>query len=61
MSRAWAAFARTGHPGHDEIPAWPAYDLETRATMWLDADCKVVNDPWREERLVWGDAPASIA
>jgi hypothetical protein len=28
--------------------------------MWLDAECRVINDPWREERLVWGDAPASI-
>jgi para-nitrobenzyl esterase len=60
MSRAWATFAKTGNPSHDEIPAWPAYDLETRATMWLDAECRVINDPWREERLVWGDAPASI-
>ena len=55
MSRAWAAFARTGNPSHDEIPAWPAYDAATRATMFLDAQCSVVNDPWREERLVWDE------
>lgn len=53
MSRAWAAFARTSNPSHDEIPKWPAYTLETRATMFLDAECKVVNDPYREERLLW--------
>jgi para-nitrobenzyl esterase len=53
MSRAWAAFARTSNPTHDEIPNWPAYTLETRATMFLDAECKVVNDPYREERLLW--------
>ncbi len=34
--------------------------------MFLDAECKVVNDPNREERLVWNDIPlasgnASIA
>ncbi|HTY63401.1 MAG TPA: carboxylesterase family protein [Acidobacteriota bacterium] len=53
MSRAWAAFARTGNPSHDEIPPWPAYTLDTRATMFLDAECRVVNDPYREERLLW--------
>ncbi|HZS10144.1 MAG TPA: carboxylesterase family protein [Blastocatellia bacterium] len=53
MSRAWAAFARTSNPTHDEIPNWPAYTLETRATMFLDAECRVVNDPCREERLLW--------
>ncbi len=53
MSRAWATFARTGNPSHDEIPAWPAYTLDRRATMFLDAECKVVDDPWREERLLW--------
>jgi para-nitrobenzyl esterase len=53
MSRAWASFARSGNPSHDEIPAWPAYTLDTRATMFLDAGCKVVNDPYRQERLLW--------
>jgi len=60
MSRAWATFARTGNPSHDEIPAWPAYDATTRATMFLDAQCTVVNDPWREERLVWGNGIGNI-
>lgn len=53
MSRAWASFARTGNPSHDEIPAWPAYTLDRRATMFLDARCTVVDDPYREERLLW--------
>ncbi len=53
MSRAWASFARSSNPDHDEIPHWPAYTLDTRATMFLDAKCKVVNDPYREERLLW--------
>lgn len=57
MSKAWATFARTGNPSHDEIPPWPAYTLDQRATMFLDAECKVVNDPNREERLVWNDIP----
>ena len=53
MSTAWAAFARTGDPSHPEIPPWPAYDLQRRATMRLDAECRVVDDPHREERLLW--------
>jgi para-nitrobenzyl esterase len=52
MSGAWASFARTGNPSHDEIPRWPAYTIEQRATMILDAECKVVNDPYSEERKV---------
>ena len=53
MSRAWAAFARTSNPSHDEIPEWPAYTLDRRATMILNAECRVIDDPYREERLVW--------
>jgi para-nitrobenzyl esterase len=53
MSRAWASFARTSNPSHDEIPAWPAYALERRATMLIDAECRVIDDPWSEERQVW--------
>jgi para-nitrobenzyl esterase len=55
MSAAWAAFARTGNPSHPGIPAWPAYDVERRATMILDAECRVVDDPYREERLLWDE------
>jgi para-nitrobenzyl esterase len=53
MSRAWAAFARTGNPSHGGIPTWPAYTLDQRATMIIDAQCRVLNDPMREERLAW--------
>ena len=52
MSRAWAEFARNGDPSHDEIPKWPAYTLDERATMFVDDECRVVNDPYREERLL---------
>ena len=55
MSRAWASYARNSDPGHDEIPEWPAYTLQQRETMFLDAECRVVKDPYREERLLWNE------
>ncbi len=58
MSTAWAAFARTGNPSHAEAPAWPPYDTERRATMILDAECRVVDDPHREERRLWDELRA---
>jgi para-nitrobenzyl esterase len=53
MSGMWARFARTGHPGVDGQPAWPAYDLKKRTTMEIDAQCKVVDDPFSLERSMW--------
>jgi len=60
MSRAWAAFARTGDPSHSGIPKWPAYNTEQRATMILNSTCTVVYDPMREERLAWLKIPDKI-
>lgn len=53
MSEAWTTFAGTGNPSHEGIPRWPSYTLEQRATMFLDGECTVINDPNREERLLW--------
>jgi para-nitrobenzyl esterase len=53
MSGAWATFARIGHPGFEGMPQWPAYTVADRATMVLDARCRVVNDPYSSERLLW--------
>ena len=53
MSGVWAAFARDGRPAHPGIPHWPAYDLTERATMILDTECRIANDPGRETRLLW--------
>ena len=60
MSRAWATFARTGNPSHEGIPPWPPYTLEQRATMFLDGECAVVNDPNREERLLWQQISSTL-
>jgi para-nitrobenzyl esterase len=53
MSGTWAAFAHTGVPEHASIPRWPAYDLARRATLILDAECRIENDPRSETRQLW--------
>lgn len=53
MSEMWSTFARTGHPAAKGQPDWPAYTTDKRATMEIDAECKVVDDPYRLERLLW--------
>lgn len=51
MQNAWGNFARTGDPG------WPRFDTTTRATMLLDRECRVANDPGRAERLAQAAMP----
>ncbi len=53
MSGAWAAFARNGNPNFEGLPHWPPYTLDKRETMYINAKCRVVSDPWRQERLLW--------
>ncbi|MBV8818172.1 MAG: carboxylesterase family protein, partial [Acidobacteriaceae bacterium] len=45
MGGSWAAFARTGKPGHAGLPEWPAYTAEKRSTMIFNTPCTVKNDP----------------
>ena len=53
MSEAWLAFARDGLPAYRELPTWPAYTTEQRATMIFDRVCRSENDPFGEERKAW--------
>lgn len=53
MSGTWANFARDGVPSHATIPAWPAYTIADRATLVLDAPCRIDNDPRGETRQLW--------
>jgi para-nitrobenzyl esterase len=53
MSEIWTTYARTSHPGANSQPEWPAYNRETRATMLIDAQCTVVDDPFGDERKMW--------
>jgi para-nitrobenzyl esterase len=54
ISATWITFARNGSPDNPVIPSWPAYSTEDRATMGLDTDCRVMRDPGRDMRLLWG-------
>ena len=40
---AWAAFARTGNPSNPYMPVWRPYDSETRYTMCVDIESKLVS------------------
>lgn len=53
MAEMWSTFARTGRPGAKGQPEWPAYTVEKRATMEIDADSRVVDDPYSLERKIW--------
>ncbi len=53
MAETWASFARAGRPAHAALPEWPRYETTRRATMVLDAQCRVVNDPRSYGRKVW--------
>ncbi len=51
MSAAFASFARTGNPNHADLPNWPAFNTRAYPTMVFGNECRVLNDPNREERL----------
>ena len=57
VSSTWVEFARTGNPNHTGLPHWPAYETSTRATMIFNDECKVVNDPGKDERLAMASLP----
>ncbi|GAA0459056.1 hypothetical protein Ade02nite_12970 [Paractinoplanes deccanensis] len=55
MSALWAGFARHGHPTAPGVPRRPACTRAERATMGIDARCRIVHDPDRAERLYGED------
>jgi para-nitrobenzyl esterase len=49
MALAWTNFAHTGNPSHKAIPAWEAYDPESRKTMIIDTEFKLVQGKAQNE------------
>jgi para-nitrobenzyl esterase len=55
MMDAWIAFAHTGNPNHPGLPDWPQYNTNTRSTMILHKECKVVDKPLDDQRILWDE------
>jgi para-nitrobenzyl esterase len=53
MHNTWAQFIRTGDPNGAGLPHWPHYHAEHRATLLIDRDSRVVDDPGATARLAW--------
>lgn len=53
MAELWTTFARTGTPAAEDVPRWPAYNLEERATMRIDTSCEVIYDRYQKELAMW--------
>jgi para-nitrobenzyl esterase len=59
-ARAWTSAAVRGSPEHDDL-AWPAYDVDRRATCELDRTPLVSDDPDARLRALWSElVPASV-
>jgi para-nitrobenzyl esterase len=61
VSGAWTAFARTGNPSVAGTPKWLAYSAKERATMIINNDWKLANDPRHDARLIINSLPTSSA
>lgn len=53
MGKAWTNFARRGTPGIAELPTWPPYDTEERATLSFKLEPNLVLKPMDEVRETW--------
>ena len=59
VSGAWVAFARTGNPSHKGIPNWTPFETTKRATMVMNTEWKMVNDPHGEEQRILHSAQSA--
>jgi len=53
MAELWTNFARTGVPCAADVPEWPAYTLDARASLRIDTQCEVIRDRFDEELAMW--------
>jgi para-nitrobenzyl esterase len=61
VSGAWSAFAHTGNPSTAGMPKWLAYTTNERATMMINNEWKLLNDPRHDARLIMNSLPAPSA
>jgi para-nitrobenzyl esterase len=52
ISGAVVAFAKNGNPNRNGLPYWAPFDSTSRATMLMNADMRLVSDPYMDERLI---------
>ncbi len=57
ISTAWVSFARTGNPNDADLPHWPKYTSECRATMQFDRPCEVRNAPESQGLRLIAESP----
>jgi len=57
ISTAWVSFARTGNPNHADLPHWPKYTSEHRATMQFDSPCEVRKGPESQGLRLIAESP----
>jgi para-nitrobenzyl esterase len=53
LSAIWASFAHTGKPAAPGVADWPRYTPERRATVFVDEQCRLVDDPDGPARRMW--------
>ncbi|MEE4022014.1 carboxylesterase/lipase family protein [Gordonia sp. PKS22-38] len=60
MQRRWTSYAHRGNPDDGGALRWPVYDAQTRTSLVIDGDDRVVDDLDREIRDAWGDEVLSF-
>jgi para-nitrobenzyl esterase len=53
MQYSWISFARSGDPGHQRLPEWRPYRVNSRTTMLFGRECHSQDAPLDEERKLW--------